>query len=122
MTVRMRWKMNNRKKAISAVVGVVLSIALLVTTAILAEEEMISAAFAVALTVVSIILVFIAICYAAKVDYETGVYTCKNCGHTFKPSFKSYFWGAHTLTTRRLKCPNCGKSTWCKRRSAGKGE
>lgn len=111
-----------KKQIISSIVGVVASIALLVVTAILAEEAIINASLAVVLTIISVILVFVAISYAAKVDYETGVYECRNCGHTFKPTFKSYILGAHTLTTRCLKCPECGRPTWCKRKTAGKGE
>ena len=114
--------MRNKSKIILSIIGVVASIALLVITAVLAEEAIISAASAVALTVISVILVFLAIFFAAKVDYETGVYECRNCGHIFKPTFKAYILGAHTLTTRCLKCPECSKSTWCKRRTVEKGE
>lgn len=109
-----------KKQVILSIVGVVASIALLVITAILAEEAVISAASAVVLTIISVILVLIAISFAAKVDYETGVYECRNCGHIFKPTFKAYILGVHTLTTRCLKCPECGKTTWCKRRTAEK--
>ncbi len=114
--------MKNKGKVILSVIGVVLSIALLVVSTVLAEEKIINPATAIALIVLSAILVFVAIFYAAKVDYETGVYICRNCGHTFKPTFKAYILGVHTLTTRCLKCPECSKSTWCKRRSVDKGE
>ena len=114
--------MSNKNKIILSIFGVVASITLLVVTTILAEEAVISAASAIALIAVSVILVFVAIFFAAKVDYETGVYECRNCGHTFKPTFKAYILGVHTLTTRCLKCPECGKSTWCKRKSVEKGE
>ncbi|MBQ7120244.1 MAG: hypothetical protein IJO09_08525 [Oscillospiraceae bacterium] len=114
--------MSKKSKIILSIIGVVASVAFLVITAILAEEAMISASLAVVLTVIAIILIFIAISFAAKVDYETGVYECRNCGYTFKPTFKAYFFGMHTITTRRLKCLECGKSTWCKRRSVEKGE
>ncbi|MBQ9985570.1 MAG: hypothetical protein IJP38_04625 [Oscillospiraceae bacterium] len=114
--------MNNKNKVILSFIGVFASVALLVISTILAENEVISAALAVVLTIISIISVFVAIFYAAKVDYETGVYECRNCGHTFKPTFKAYILAVHTLTTRCLKCPECGKSTRCKRRNAEKGE
>ena len=114
--------MKNKSKIILSVVGVVLSIALLVVSTVLAEEKVINPATSIVLIVVSVILVFVAIFFAAKVDYETGIYECRNCGHTFKPTFKAYILGVHTLTTRYLKCPECGKSTWCKRRSVEKGE
>lgn len=114
--------MKNKDKVVLSIVGVVLSIALLVVSTVLAEEKVINPATTIALIAVSVILVFVAIYYAAKVDYETGVYICRNCGHIFKPTFKAYILGMHTLTTRYLKCPKCSKSTWCKRRSVEKGE
>ncbi len=110
--------MSNKRKIALSGIGFLASISLLVISAILAEEAIISAPFAVALTIISIILVIVATYYLAKVDYETGIYTCRNCGHTFKPTFKAYIIGAHTLTTRCLKCPECGKTTWCKRKNA----
>ena len=108
--------MKNKGNIILSVIGVVLSIALLVVSTILAEEALISPAFATVLIIISVILVFIAIFFAAKVDYETGVYKCRKCGHTFKPTFKAYVWGAHTLTTRYLKCPECNEKSWCTRK------
>ena len=114
--------MSDKKKTVLSAIGFITSVVLLVIIAMLAKEAIISAALAVALTILSVILVLVAIYYLAKVDYETGVYICRNCGHTFKPTFKAYIVGMHTLTTRYLKCPECGKSTWCKRRSAEKGK
>ena len=110
--------MNNKRKIIISVIGVVISTALLVISAILAEEEIINTAIAITLTAVSTVLVLISVFYAAEVDYETGVYECRKCGHTFKPTFKAYIWGAHTLTTRHLKCPKCEEKSWCRRKMA----
>ena len=109
--------MQNKGKITVSVIGVVLSIALLVISTVLAEEKIINTASAIALIAVSVVLVWIAISYAAKVDYETGIYECRKCGHTFKPTFKAYIWGAHTLTTRHLKCPECNEKSWCRRKS-----
>ena len=110
--------MNNKRKIIISVIGVVISITLLGISSNLAEEKIINPASAITLTAVSTVLVLIAIFYAAKVDYETGVYECRKCGHTFKPTFKAYIWGAHTLTTRYLRCPECEEKTWCRRKMA----
>lgn len=107
---------------ILSAIGFIASIALLIVTVMLAEEAIIEASLAVALTIISVVLVIVATYYLAKVDYEAGIYECRNCGHAFKPTFKAYILGAHTLTTRCLKCPNCGKSTWCKRKNAKKGK
>jgi len=110
--------MKNKGKIILSIIGVVLSVALLVVSTILAEEKIINPVTAIVLIAVSVILVLVAIFYAAKVDYETGVYECRKCGHTFKPTFKAYIWGAHTLTTRHLKCPKCEEKSWCTRKNA----
>ena len=108
--------MNNKFRITLSVIGVVISILLLVISTILAEEALISPATATVLIIISVILVFIAIFFAAKIDYETGVYECRKCGHTFKPTFKAYILGAHTLTTRHLKCPECNEKSWCTRK------
>ena len=108
--------MSNKRKIIISVIGVVVSITLLVISSILAEKKIINPAIAITLTAVSTVLVLIAIFYAAKVDYETGVYECRKCGHTFKPTFKAYILGVHTLTTRHLRCPKCEEKSWCRRK------
>lgn len=114
--------MKDKGKVILSVIGVVLSIALLVASIMLAEYEMIKSIGAITLIVIAVVLVWIAISYAAKIEYETNVYECRKCGHTFKPTFKAYIWGAHTLTTRHLKCPKCGEKSWCKRNRVEKGD
>ncbi len=108
--------MSNKFRIILSVIGVVISMALLAISTILVEEAFISPVLATALIIISVILVFIAIFFAAKVDYETGVYECRKCGNVFKPTFKAYIWGAHSLTTRHLKCPKCEEKSWCKRK------
>lgn len=109
--------MNNKSKFVLSIIGVAASIALLVAVAMLTETGLLGAATAIVFAVISVVLVVTAIFFAAKVDYETGVYECRSCGHVFKPTFTAYFFGAHTLTARCLKCPECGKVTWCRRKS-----
>ena len=57
--------MKNKGKITVSIIGVVLSIALLVVSTILAEEALISPATATVLIIISVILVFIAIFFAA---------------------------------------------------------
>ena len=109
--------MSNKTRLILSVIGVVISTALLVISTILAEEAVIGPTLATALLAISTALVFIAVFFAAKVDYETGVYECRKCGHLFKPTFKAYIMGAHSLTTRCLKCPKCEEKSWCRRKT-----
>ena len=108
--------MKNKIKTTLSFVAVIISVFLLVTGTILAENEIINSSVASAFVVISTILVCISVFCAAKTDYETGVYECRKCGHIFKPTFKAYICGAHTLTLRFLKCPECGRKSWCIRK------
>ena len=53
--------------------------------------------------------------YALKLEVSVGAYKCKNCGHEIVPTYSEALWAMHRGTTRYLKCPNCGKRTWCKK-------
>lgn len=108
--------MSNQRRIIGSVIGVAVGTILLVVSAVLAEKKIISPVSAIALVVVSVVLFFVAIFYAGKVDYETGVYECRKCGHIFKPTIRAYIMGAHTLSTRHLTCPECKEKSWCKRK------
>ncbi|MBE7086130.1 MAG: helix-turn-helix transcriptional regulator [Clostridiales bacterium] len=48
-------------------------------------------------------------------DLEASVYECKACGERFVPKFGSYIMGVHGIRWRRLRCPKCGKKTFCTR-------
>ena len=52
---------------------------------------------------------------AMEGDRTVGYYKCKACGELFIPTFGEYTLGMHILTTRYLRCPKCGKATWCKK-------
>ena len=109
--------MSIKGKIVLSIIGIIISLFLLITSTVLAEFEVIPPVSAIILIIISVVLVWIAIFYTAKVDYENGVYECRKCGHTFRPTFKAYVWGAHTLTIRHLKCPECAEKSWCKRKS-----
>ena len=61
-----------------------------------------------------IIILGIGVCCVLTVD--AGVYECPACGEKFVPSMKDFICGTHTLTKRNLKCPKCGKKSFCKKR------
>ena len=64
---------------------------------------------------VSVILFIIPCIIALKFKVETGYYECKNCQHMFVPNYKEITLLMQTPTKRLLKCPKCGKWTWCKK-------
>lgn len=54
------------------------------------------------------------IAVACILDREAGAFECPECHERFVPEMKAYVMGAHTFTKRRLKCPKCGKSSYCR--------
>ncbi len=53
--------------------------------------------------------------YALKLEVSVGAYKCKNCGNEIVPTYMQALNALHRGTTRYLKCPKCGKRTWCKK-------
>ncbi len=61
-------------------------------------------------------LVILSICVVVAVilQVDTGCYECMNCHERFYPTPGEFMKGLQTPTRRRLKCPHCGRITWCK--------
>ena len=67
-------------------------------------------------TILGVCVVFLVPCfYALKLEVSVGAYKCKNCGHEIVPTYTQALNAMHMGTTRYLKCPECGKLTWCKK-------
>lgn len=65
--------------------------------------------------VISLIIVVLGIGVCCVLTVDAGVYKCPNCGEKFVPSMKDFIFGFHTFTKRKLKCPKCGKKSYCKK-------
>ena len=105
-----------KNKSVLSIAIIIILLVMLVTTAVLADNAIISESLSNVLGSILTVLVFIACFYAGKIDYEISVFECRKCGHTFKPTKAEYTWGVHTTNTRYLRCPDCGEKSWCKRR------
>ncbi len=67
-------------------------------------------------TIISAVVLFLLPCfYALKLEVSVGVYKCKNCGEEIVPTYSKALNAMHMGTTRYLKCPKCGKRSWCKK-------
>ena len=53
---------------------------------------------------------------AAVLERKAGYFECPHCKALFGPSMGAYVKGYHTLTKRRLTCPECGKTGMCRHR------
>ena len=66
--------------------------------------------------ILGLCVVFLIPCfYALKLEVSVGAYKCKNCGCEIVPNYTQALNAMHRGTTRYLKCPKCGKRTWCKK-------
>ncbi|NMD37484.1 MAG: MerR family transcriptional regulator [Christensenellaceae bacterium] len=55
----------------------------------------------------------IAAIFLIKYYYRRTAYVCPECNTKFKPKLKEFTFAKHTLTTRKLICPNCATKGFC---------
>jgi len=66
--------------------------------------------------ILGLCVVFLIPCfYALKLEVSVGAYKCKKCGQEIVPTYSEAMWAMHMGFTRHLRCPHCGKRTWCKK-------
>lgn len=70
----------------------------------------------VVLILIGLVPFLVCLPFLIKIEQTAGYYECKECGHRYVPTFKSVFWAAHMGRTRKMRCPNCHKKTWQKKR------
>ena len=59
---------------------------------------------------------FIAVCFSIVIETKAGFYECGECGHKYVPEYKQVLWSMHMGRTRYMKCPECKKRSWNKKR------
>ena len=64
----------------------------------------------------SAVIIALGVAVSCALTVDAGVYECPNCGEKFVPSIKEFICGAKTFTKRKLKCPKCGKKSYCKKK------
>lgn len=60
------------------------------------------------------IVLIVGILIACVLDRDAGAFECPCCKQRFVPDWNAYIMGPHTITKRKLKCPKCGESRYCK--------
>ena len=57
----------------------------------------------------------VSLAYAVtKIDYLSSEWVCDWCDIQFRPPFKEYVMAPHTIKSRKLICPVCGKKAYLK--------
>ncbi len=63
---------------------------------------------------IGMVIIIIGIAVACILDREAGAFECPECKERFVPDMKSYVMGPHTFTKRKLTCPKCGCTKYCR--------
>ncbi len=112
----MQEKKENKKKVILSVISLIVTIISALTIVMCASYFDILEWQRVMLTVIAIVIMAGGFYVCASLEWNAGTFECRHCQARFVPSKKEYVMGLHTLTTRHLECPECGKKSMCKRR------
>lgn len=106
---------NKKRMFQSIVLGTITIIAVCALVAIAAFIE--TPAIARILVIVfAVLTAVLGIGTTVTLDINAGYYECPNCKALFIPTMKAYVKSYHTITKRRLTCPECGETSMCKRR------
>ena len=89
------------------IVGIIMDI-IEVVTLVMGITKGIWWPFAIGMTVVVALGIWISSYYFRRVEY-----ICPHCHAIFKPGFKEMFFARHTPTTRKLTCTSCSHHGFC---------
>lgn len=106
---------SKKKIIISCITGLVGTLVLFASMLLI---KLVSLALSVKIAIATIGIVVFLLCLGVScfTDKDAGYFECPHCKTRFKPSTKAYLMGAHTITRRQLKCPNCNKTSYCRHR------
>ena len=106
---------NKKRMALSVICGVITTIAVCALVVIAAFLPLPTPA-RIALLILAVATAVAGIWAAAMLEVKAGYYECPHCKALFVPTMGQYVKGYHTLTRRRLTCPECGKTGMCRHR------
>lgn len=111
-----REREESKKKIILAAVVSVMALVAGFTLMLLTKKLEMAQWLRIVLIVIALLEIICGIGVACALDLNAGTYECRKCGKRFVPTAGAYVNAPHTITTRRLKCPHCGKVSYCKKR------
>ena len=105
-----------KKMLASGVVLIVVAVLLSVACGCVVEFIPMALGWQIAIMVGAVGVLIASACIVLWVENSVGSYICKECGQSFVPSYGKMALAPHVGFTRRMKCPNCKKTTWCKKK------
>lgn len=109
-------KEESKKKIILSAAVCFVTILAVVTIVIVAGYFTMEEWQRIVLIIISVVIMIGGLGVACALEMTAGTFECRHCKARFVPTAGAYIAGPHTLTTRKLKCPECGKKSYCKRR------
>ena len=109
-------KAEAKKKLIIAVIIVAITLLSGLTVILLSALLEMELWLRIVLAVIGVVVIGTGIGLACVLDRDAGIYECKHCGERFVPTMTAYLFAPHMPTSRKLKCPKCGKKSYCKKR------
>lgn len=104
-----RFKSSIITGVISLVAFLTLVMIVIIYTAVISEiAKLILVAIACA-------ILFAGIYVVVHEQRSIGYYKCPECNNYFVPSMKGYILAPHVVNKRLLRCPQCGKESYCKK-------
>ena len=70
----------------------------------------------ITLILIGLAPILIAMPFLFKIEQTAGYYECAKCGHKHVPSYKSVLLSMHMGRTRYMRCPECHRKSWQKKR------
>ena len=96
------------------VIGLIVVIVLFICV-ILSSLVNVSTIYKVLIMIFGFVQFFVGCFYCLRLEQIAGFYNCMKCGHNYVPTYFSVFLAMHIGRTRYMKCPKCGKWSWCKK-------
>ena len=109
-------KAEAKKRIVMSVLIGLITVLACITLVLLAGMLEMQVWLRILLIVIALIILGTGIGLACVLDRDAGVFECSKCGERFVPTMGAYFLAMHTITRRHLKCPHCGKRSFCKKR------
>ena len=106
----------NKKRMILSVVCAVITIIAECSLGVIAAYIPMPTIARIAILIFALITGAFGIVAAAMLEVKAGYYECPHCKAHFVPTMSEYMKSYNTLTKRRLKCHECGKTGMCKHR------
>ncbi len=107
-------KCSPKAKSVTCFVSLILTIiSCLGLTVVCAGYATIEVWLRITLVVCALLSMIANVAVILVVGISSEIFECPECGTKFAPSPSAYIAGMHTMTKRRLRCPHCGKKSWC---------